>query len=83
MKVTCPNCHRSFAIGGLGRKSLNLPVTIVCDSLKRTHSVSTTAELLGCSRALVYKILKRNGLKAKDIMMVSVKRLRKKKHDGQ
>jgi transposase-like protein len=79
MKVTCPNCHKSFVVGGLGRKSLNLSVTIVCDSLKHTHSVRATAKLLGCSRAMVYKVLKLNDLTAKEILMVSVKRLKKKK----
>lgn len=66
MKVRCPHCGEVIAVQGLGRKSFNMPVIKVCDALQICHSVPAAAEKLGCSRALVYKVLKTNGLTAKN-----------------
>lgn len=62
MIVYCPNCGKSVVVNGLGRKSLNMPVTKVYDALQAQHSVTLAAESLGCSRAYIYKVLKAAGL---------------------
>jgi len=68
MKVQCPHCGESVAVNGLGRKPFNMPVTKVCDSLKAQRSILVAANELGCSRAYIYKVLKANGLKLKDVI---------------
>jgi hypothetical protein len=68
MEISCPACGAKIAVNGLGRTPLNIPVTKVCDLLKRYSSVPPVAEVLGCSRAYVYKVLKANGLTAKDFI---------------
>jgi len=67
MLVKCQNCGQTLSVGGLGRKRLNHSVKNVCDALLKYCSVAETAKQLGCSRAYIYKILKTNGLKLKDI----------------
>ena len=52
----------------MGRSASNIGVIEVCDTLKLCHSVPLAAEKLGCSRALVYKVLKANGLAVKDFI---------------
>jgi len=68
MKVDCPACGKKIQVNGLGRRPLNIPVTKVCDLLKRYSSVPPVAEVLGCSRAYIYKVLKANGLKTEDLI---------------
>jgi hypothetical protein len=68
MKVKCPKCGELMLIDGLGRRAFNIPVTEVCDALSGAKKVSVAAELLKCSRAYIYKILKANGLTAKDLI---------------
>jgi predicted transcriptional regulator len=46
----------------LGRRATKITVIEVCDALLLHQNVSEAADRLGCSRALVYKILKSNGL---------------------
>ena len=66
MKVVCQNCGTEVIVKGLGRKALNMPVTIVCDKLRVCKDVGMAAELLNCSPAYLYKVLKAKGLKMKD-----------------
>lgn len=60
--VKCPNCGHFVTVSGLGRKAIEMPVTKVCDALQTYRSVPAAAEKLGCSRALIYQVLKANGL---------------------
>ena len=68
VKVTCPHCGKSIVVNGLGRKAFNMPVTKVCDALQSQRSVLAAASELGCSRAYIYKVLKANELKLKDVI---------------
>jgi hypothetical protein len=52
----------------LGRPVLNIGVIKVCDALRLYRSVSVAAEKLGCSRAFIYKVLKAEGLIAKEMI---------------
>jgi hypothetical protein len=57
--INCPVCGAEIPIThSSGRKPLNLSVNLICDTLKRTHSIKDAAEELGCSRAYIYKVLK-------------------------
>jgi len=68
MKVQCPNCGETISVNGLGRKPLNIPLKNVCESLRTHRSVADAAQELSCSAGYVFKILKDNGLKLKDII---------------
>jgi len=68
MKVVCQNCGQEVMVNGLGRNGLNIPLTIVCDNLRVCKGADKAAELLGCSPAYLYKVLKINGLKMKDVI---------------
>jgi len=68
--IRCPHCGECFETAGgrLGRKPYNIGVKNVCDALRIHHSILMAAESLGCSRALIYKILKANGTKPVDVI---------------
>jgi molybdenum-dependent DNA-binding transcriptional regulator ModE len=66
--VTCPYCGKVAATLSLGRPVLDIGVINVCDALRLYRSVSVAAEKLGCSRAFIYKVLKAEGLIAKDMI---------------
>ncbi len=66
--ITCPYCGKVAATLGIGRAATNIVVTDICDALRLYRSVPTAAEKLGCSRALVYKVLKANGLTPADVI---------------
>ena len=68
MKVQCPHCGKQVVVNGLGRKAFNMPVTKVYDALRLHRSVPAAANELRCSRAYIYKVLKANGLKLKDVI---------------
>ena len=68
MKVRCQKCGETIKLNRFGRKPLAIPVTIICDTLKACSSVDAAAEKLNCSRAYIYKVLKANGLKLKDML---------------
>ena len=68
MLVQCPNCGKSVAVNGLGRKRLNITLKNVCEALQTHHSIVTAARELGCSQAYIFGILKANGLKLKDVV---------------
>jgi len=68
MKVECPHCGKSVVVNGIGRKPLNIPLKNVCEALQAHHSVGAVAQELGCSPGYIYKVLKANGLKLKDVI---------------
>ena len=67
MIVQCPHCGKSVAVNGLGRKRLNITLKNVCEALQTHTSVVDAAQELGCSQAYIFKVLKENGLKIKDV----------------
>ena len=67
MIIQCPKCGQKVVVNGLGRKVLNIPVKNVYDALLAHGSVAAAANELGCSRAYIYKVVKANGLKLKDV----------------
>jgi hypothetical protein len=66
--ITCPHCGKVAATLSLGRSASNIGVTEVYDALRLCHSVPSAAEKLGCSRALIYKILRTNGTTPADVI---------------
>ena len=66
--ITCPHCGKVAATLGIGRAATNIVVTDICDALQLCRSVPAAAEKLGCSRALVYKVLKADGLTPADVI---------------
>ena len=68
MIVECPHCGKPVAVNGFGRRPLNIVVTKVRDALRLHRSVPVAANELGCSRAYIYKVLKANGLKLKEVI---------------
>lgn len=67
MKVRCPNCGQPVSVSGLGRKPLNIPLKNVCEALQAHRSVMAAARELGCSQGYIFKALKDNGLRLKDV----------------
>jgi AraC-like DNA-binding protein len=68
MIVQCSNCGHSIVVNGLGRKRLDIPLKIVCESLQAHRSIKAVAQELNCSEAYIYSILKANGLRLKDVV---------------
>ena len=66
--IICPHCGKIAATLEIGRAATNINVTDVCDALRLCRSVPLTADRLGCSRALIYKILKTNGHTAAGVL---------------
>ena len=71
--ITCPHCGKVASILGIGRAATNIVVTDICDALQLHHGIPAAAESLGCSRALIYKVLKANGLTVQDVIRGQVK----------
>ena len=67
MEVQCQNCGQSVVVDGLGRKRLNIPLKNVCEALQAYCNVEAAAQKLGCSPGYIFKVLKDNGLKLKDV----------------
>ncbi len=67
MKLQCRHCGKSVVVNGIGRKPLNIAVNNVYDALRLHCSVPVAANELGCSRAYIYRVLKDNGMKLKDV----------------
>ncbi len=66
--ITCPYCGKVAATLGIGRAATNIAVTDICDALRLCRSVPAVAEKLGCSRGLVYKVLRANGLTVQGVI---------------
>ncbi len=66
--ITCPHCGKVAATLSLGRAASNINVIEVCDALRLHRSVPLAANSLGCSRGLVYKVLKAAGLSAPGVI---------------
>ncbi len=73
MIIKCPHCGKSIVVNGLGRKRLNIPLKIVCESLQSHHSMKATAQEFHCSEGYIFGVLKANGLKLKDALKGQVK----------
>lgn len=74
MKVIyCQHCGKVATTIGIGRSPTNIAVTDICDTLRLHRSIPAAAEKLGCSRALIYKILKANGLTPAEVIKGKVK----------
>lgn len=68
MKVQCPHCGKPVVVSGLGRKPLNIPLKIVREALQSCQSIEDAAGELHCSQGYIFKVLKTNGLKLKDVV---------------
>ena len=68
MIIQCSNCGKSVVVNGLGRKPLNIPLKIVCETLQTSSNVVAAANELKCSQAYIYKVLKDNGLRLRDVI---------------
>ena len=68
MILQCPNCGEKLVVNGLGRRPLNIPLKNICECLRRHCSVGAAAEELGCSKAYIFKVLKVNGLKLRNVI---------------
>lgn len=59
--IDCPELARgninieARVISTKGRKRLNIPFTLICDTLKKTGNIYQSAAELGCSRAYIYR----------------------------
>jgi hypothetical protein len=67
MIIQCPNCGEKIVVNGLGRKRLDIPLKNICECLRKHRSVEKVARELGCSQGYIFKVLKANGLKLKDV----------------
>lgn len=68
MLVQCPHCGNSVVVNGLGRRPLNIPLKNICEALQAHRNVVATAQELNCSQGYIFKVLKDNGLKLKDVI---------------
>ena len=68
MIIQCPNCGKQVVVNGLGRKPLNIPLKNVCEALQAHRNVGAAAQELNCSEAYIFKVLKDNGLKLRDVV---------------
>ena len=66
--ITCPHCGKVAATIGIGRAATNILVTDICDALRLHRSIPVAAVSLGCSRGLIYKVLKQHGMTPADII---------------
>jgi hypothetical protein len=67
MIIPCPHCGKPVTVNGLGRKPLNIPLKNVYEALRGHGNVAAAANELGCSQAYIFKVLKANGVKLKDV----------------
>lgn len=68
MIIQCPNCGEKIVVNGLGRKPLNIPFKNVYEALRAHGSVAAAANELHCSQGYIFKVLKANGLRLKDMV---------------
>ena len=67
-EIRRPNCGGLVGNTRIGRAATNISVINICDALQSHRSIQLAAEKLGCSRGLIYKILKLNGLTPLDVI---------------
>jgi len=67
MIIQCPKCGEKVVVKGLGRKPLNIPLKNVYEALQAQGSMAAAANELSCSQGYIFKVLKANGLKLKDV----------------
>lgn len=67
-EIICEHCGKVAATIGIGKPATTITVTDVCDALLLYRSIPAAAENLGCSRPLIYKILKKHGMKPKEVI---------------
>ena len=67
MIVHCPKCGEKVVVKGLGRKPLNIPLRNICECLRKYRSMARVAQELGCSQGYIFKVLKANDLRLRDI----------------
>jgi len=68
MIVQCPHCGQPVPVNGLGRKSLNIPLKNVLESLQAHRDVTSAARELGCSPSYIFGVLKKNGWKLNEVI---------------
>ncbi|MFC1987033.1 hypothetical protein ACFLVH_00555 [Chloroflexota bacterium] len=54
----CARCHPAPRIKDItkrGRRRLDIPLALICDTLKRNKDIYRTAAELNCSRAYIYR----------------------------
>jgi hypothetical protein len=82
MRITCPDCGCKIRVGITAhdmagreldipmptRKPMNMPVTDIMTALRAYKSPKLAADSLGVSRTYLYKVLKQNNLKMKDVL---------------
>ena len=68
MIVSCPNCGNPVVVNGLGRKKLNITLINIIECLQKYRNVKKTAQELKCSQAYIFNLLKKNGLRLKDVV---------------
>ena len=67
MIIACPHCGEKVVVNGLGRKPLNIPLINVYECLRKHRCVARAAQELGCSEGYIFKVLKANELKLRDV----------------
>ena len=72
MIIQCPKCGEKVAVNGLGRRRLNIPLKNVYECLRKHRSVGEAASELGCSQGYIFKVLKDNGLRLRDILKATL-----------
>ena len=68
MKITCQKCGETISLNSLGRKPLNIPLIKVCEAVRDSPTAAAAAKLLDCSEGYIFKVLKDNGLKLKNVI---------------
>jgi len=67
MIIQCSKCGEKVVAKGLGRKQLNIPLKNVYEALRAHGGVAMAADKLGCSQGYIFKVLKADGLRLKDV----------------
>jgi len=67
MIIQCPKCGEKVVVNRFGRHPLNIPLKNICECLRKYRSVTRAAQELDCSQGYIFKVLKVNGLKLKDV----------------
>ena len=68
MKITCPDCGKSIEVVTGHPPRLDIPVTTLCDTLAHSQDVLSAAKSLKCSRAYIYRELKKIGKSPNDYL---------------